>query len=415
MENSKLKVCIFCRYFYPSVGGNETQALLLAKELVAQGVAVMVIAARINKTYKREEVYKGIKIYRVGELSSLIKNVKQVITMLRLFGRSKVVSQVDNGIKVQSASRLSVLSDFINISYFKFNALRKLRLENKNYDLIHSQMLGQIGYIALRGALNNNKPILIKDATLGGLELVNVGLYINRQRKLLRDNANFVAISTQIYNNLISQGIDKNRIFRISNGIDIRNVEKNNLEATPYTLLYVGNYWQGAIKGLDLLLRAMGEVLARHHRVRLSIAGSGDVEYYKNIAREAGALDHVDFCGSVKDMDLMYRSHSIFILPSRSEGMSNATLEAMSYGMPCVVSDVSGSMDQIENGKEGLIVPIDNSHAIAVAVIELLDNPIKARLMGDAAKEKIRQIFDIRITTVEHIKVYKKITNRVKS
>lgn len=416
MGKDKLSVCIFCRYFYPSIGGNETQALLLAKELVRQGVKVMVIASRIDHTYSKEEIYQGIKIYRVGDLSELLKGVKRLTNRLKITRHSeRVIASVSGRMvgKAYSKSKLSALSDLVNILYFKFNALRKLRSKRKEYNLIHSQMLGQIGYIALRGALNNHKPVLIKDATLGGLDLVDVGFNIKRQRRLLREKANFVAISTQIYDTFISQGIDKNSIFKVPNGIFINDLEnKNNFNADPFTLLFIGNFWQGEIKGLDILLRAIGKVVYKFHNVKLSIAGAGNIEYYRNIANEVDVSENVSFLGSVEDTDMLYRCHSIFILPSRIEGMSNATLEAMSYGMPCVVTNVSGSADQIEHGKEGLIVPIGNSDAMADAIIQLLDEPAKARSMGQAAKDKIRKEFDIQLIAKKYIDIYKNIIDR---
>lgn len=416
MENKNVRICMFCRYFYPSIGGNETQALLLAKELITQGVSVMVVTSRINSTYKKEELYEGIKIYRVAELSELIRGIKKITNRFGLTKQKEAVITVANlgcrEDKTHAYSKLSKLSNLINISYFKFNALRKLKAECRNYDLIHSQMLGQIGYIALRGALDNRKSILIKDATLGGLDLVNVGFNVNKQRKLLKEKANFVAISNRIYDNFIMQGIDKSRLFQISNGIDIANItNKNNFNARFGTVLFVGNFWQGEIKGLDILLRAMGKVVSKYNKVRLLIVGEGNIEHYKEIAKMAGVLDNVCFLGPVKNMDSIYRSHSIFVLPSRSEGMSNATLEAMSYGMACVVSDVSGSSDLIENGKEGLIIPIGDLTAMAKAIIEMLDDTERARLMGNAAKEKICRKFDIRIVATKYIKVYKEITN----
>ena len=96
----------------------------------------------------------------------------------------------------------------------------------------------------------------------------------------------------------------------------------------------------------------------------------------------------------------------LFVLPSRQEGMSNATLEAMSYGMPCVVTDVSGSSDQIENGKEGLIVPVESFQDMANAICYLLDNPERAKEMGQAAKHKILEKFDIAVLARDVVDVY---------
>lgn len=408
-----MRVCLFCHHFYPHLGGNETQSLLLARELTVQGVEVMVVTARINQSYLKYEEYDGIKIYRVGELGELIKGIKRFTNRLGLTKADEIKAETSAQPKaatVDQTSKLRLFADQLNMLYLKFNAVRKMSSERANYDLIHSQMLSNVGYIALRAGLRSKKPVLIKDATLGGLSLVKSGFRLDRQRRLLREKANFVAISSRIYDNLLSQGISSDHIFRISNGINISTIDsKSNSEAMSGTLLYVGNFWQGDIKGLDILIQAMGAVVAKHSQVRLSIAGEGDIEPYMKIARSVGADSNIDYLGQVKDVSSLYATHSVFILPSRSEGMSNATLEAMSYGMPCVVSDVSGSSDQIDSGTEGLIVPVGDSHSLALAIIEMLDNPMIARKMGDAAKEKIRREFDIKVTTAQYIKVYKQL------
>lgn len=402
-----MKVCLFSRHFYPHVGGNETQTMLLALELIRQGIKVMIVTGRIDQSYSKYEEYKGIKIYRVSctPLYSFIKKILVLKKRKRVSSGSEIgdISNSSSFIRNRIVNLISLLDQYI----FMWNSFKVLKRHKNEYDLIHSQILLNYGYMALCAGLRNQKPVLIKDASLGGLDNISLKPNVNKKREKLRKFAYFVAISSKIASNLLQQGVPKRRIFRITNGVDIENIAlKNNLDASPNTILYVGNFWQGQIKGLDVLLQALGIVVQTNPDVKLLVAGKGNINCYRKIAFEHNCDRNIEFLGQVMDMDKLYRSCMIFVLPSRQEGMSNATLEAMSFGMPCVVTDVSGSSDQIENGKEGLIVPVEKFQEMAKAICYLLDNPERAKEMGQAAKNKILEKFDITVVATDIIGIY---------
>lgn len=418
--SKNITICIFCRFFHPHIGGNETQALLLAKELINSGVNVNVVTGRTFNSYPKYEQYEGVHIYRVGELhhklDNLLKFAQKMLSIKSKFKKptpiapqyqAKEVNQTD-----RVKSKLSGIYNKLTFKYFAYFAAFKLNKLKDSYDIIHSQMLGDIGPIALKVALKTNKPILIKDATLGGLSLIKLHSNIEETKKQMCENAKFIAVSSQIAKNLESQGIEYRNIFRIPNGIDITNINnKHNTEAIKNTILYVGNFWQGEIKGLDVLIRAVADMVKIRKDFIVNIAGQGNVSQYKTLAENLKCQDQLKFLGQVKNMDSLYRSNSIFILPSRQEGMSNATLEAMSYGMPCVVTNVSGSEDQIKNGVSGIITPIEDHKTMADALLFMMDNPDKATQMGEIAKQIVIEKFDIKVITKQYIELYDNIIN----
>lgn len=410
----KMKVCLFCRHFYPHVGGNETQTMHLALELIKQGIEVMVVTGRIDKSYDKYEECKGIKIYRVtcNPFYLLIKRISGIVrrkTSISIIEKNSVNVEI-NSFRKKVVHLIYLLDEYV----FMWNSLNLLKRHKSEYDLIHSQMLLNYGYMALCAGLKNQKPVLIKDASLGGLDHVTLKPNIQRKKEKLRKYAYFVAISSKIAENLSQQEVPEKNIFKIVNGINIENIDlKNNFNAIPNTLLYVGNFWQGKIKGLDVLIRALSILVQRYPDVKLLVAGKGNIDYYLQLALEYKCSSNVEFLGQVNDVDKLYRQCEIFVLPSRQEGMSNATLEAMSYGIPCVVTDVSGSSDQIENGKEGLIVPVEAYKEMAEALCYMLDNPDKAKEMGRAAKRKILTKFDISIVTTDIIGVYHKLVSEI--
>ena len=111
---------------------------------------------------------------------------------------------------------------------------------------------------------------------------------------------------------------------------------------------------------------------------RLAVVGSGEQESeLRGLADQLGITKRVDWYGFVRDPFPFYRSAQIFVLPSRFEGMPNALLEAMSFSLPCVVSDGSeGFGELIEHGRSGLIFPGGDALELSRA---LVDRAVKQR------------------------------------
>ena len=107
--------------------------------------------------------------------------------------------------------------------------------------------------------------------------------------------------------------------------------------------------------------------------------------------REIGIHDSVIFLGSVKNPEEYLRAADLFVLPSRAEGSPNALLEAMSTGLTCLVSDIGGNIDLIENGVRGFLLPTDQANLWAQMIRMLLDNPDRINQTGTAAREWIVQ------------------------
>ena len=76
----------------------------------------------------------------------------------------------------------------------------------------------------------------------------------------------------------------------------------------------------------------------------------------------------------------------IFVLPSRSEGFSNAIVEAMAASLPVVATNVGGNAEAVEDGVTGLLVPAEDPAALSAAITHLLSDPSQAKAMGTAGK-----------------------------
>jgi glycosyltransferase involved in cell wall biosynthesis len=150
-------------------------------------------------------------------------------------------------------------------------------------------------------------------------------------------------------------------------------------------LLYIGGF-HDPVKGGEVLLDALPAILAAHPGVRVTIAGPGEPpERLRAVNGSASWLGWLD--AEAKATAL--READIFLLPSTSEGLPVALLEAMAYGKPIVATRVGGIPDVLADGTEGLLVPPGDVEALSSAVTTLVADPDRAWSLGRAAKERV--------------------------
>jgi glycosyltransferase involved in cell wall biosynthesis len=114
--------------------------------------------------------------------------------------------------------------------------------------------------------------------------------------------------------------------------------------------------------------------------------------------RQMGLERNVRFIGTRTDVGSLLKQSDVFCLPSRSEGMSNALLEAMACGLPCVATAVGGNLDVVVNGQTGFLVHNEDYQALAARIVSLLRDRHFARSMGQEGRRIIEAKF-----TVQHM------------
>lgn len=166
-------------------------------------------------------------------------------------------------------------------------------------------------------------------------------------------------------------------------------------------------------KGFDLALEAFAKVHRRHPNARLIIAGDGPSR--GQLERQAASLDvasHVDFLGWVDpdDVNGLIERATLVIIPSRwREPFGLVALQAGEYSRPVVAFAVGGLPDIVINERTGLLVPAEDSTAMAQALSRLLDNPKAAISMGAAGHQRIRDKFDYRRFVSRYQAAYEKV------
>jgi glycosyltransferase involved in cell wall biosynthesis/acetyltransferase-like isoleucine patch superfamily enzyme len=143
------------------------------------------------------------------------------------------------------------------------------------------------------------------------------------------------------------------------------------------------------VKGIDVFLGAAAAVAAAHPDVAFAVAGEGELR--PELERRAAAPDlegRFALPGTVADVPGFLAGLDVAVLPSRAEGMSNALLEYMAAGLPIVATAVGGTLQMIDDGTHGLLVPPNDPARMAGAIDRLLrDRGLAARL-GEAARQR---------------------------
>lgn len=235
-----------------------------------------------------------------------------------------------------------------------------------------------------------------------------------------------LAVSEEVKRFCVDQeNIDPAKVSVVYNGVDFEQFTPGRganpfAEAewagAPHIVTCVANIRQ--IKGIDVLLRCAQRVCRELPGTVFLIAGSlyerDYTEEMRAMARSLGVENNIKLLGFVEDPTPLLRMSSAFCMLSRSEGFSNALLEAMACGIPSVVTRVGGNPEAINEGENGFLVSSEDDQAAADRLLFLLRNPAKAALMGEAARAVVQTRFSSQTMVEQLLDVYRELMARRK-
>ncbi|MGA2373662.1 MAG: glycosyltransferase, partial [Candidatus Korobacteraceae bacterium] len=151
------------------------------------------------------------------------------------------------------------------------------------------------------------------------------------------------------------------------------------------------------VKGHDVFIRAAATIAQQFPKVSFSIAGEVlEPAYFAELqalVQDLHLANHVRFDGEVTNLRQHLAAADIFVLPSRSEGFSNAIIEAMASSLPVVATDVGGNAEAVNDGVTGFVVPPEDPGALSAAILRLLSDPLQAKAMGTAGRNLVAEKF----------------------
>ncbi|MBW8010461.1 MAG: glycosyltransferase family 4 protein [Chloroflexi bacterium] len=222
------------------------------------------------------------------------------------------------------------------------------------------------------------------------------------------------ALKTQVINN---ENISAHKVKVIKNGIQLFSEYENspvsmeavraslNISRDEHVVLSVGRLV--IEKGFQFLIEAIPQVLEVFPNTVFIIVGGGHMKDTLNItAQKLGIEKSLRLIGKREDIRNILQSSDIFVLPSLSEGLSIAIMEAMNVGLPVIASRVGGIPEIIQHETNGFLISPKSSDAIADSIIDLLKNDAVRKRMGQAAKVHIKKNFTLEGMALKYEKLF---------
>ncbi len=221
------------------------------------------------------------------------------------------------------------------------------------------------------------------------------------------------AVSEQVRRHCIEvDRIDPMRVQTVYNGLDLTDWSTTARLAQPQgerVVTTVGNIRR--VKGHDLFILAAAAIAPHFPHVVFSIAGEVlEPDYFaelQTLVSDLNLSERFYFVGGIDNLREHLHAADIFVLPSRSEGFSNAIVEAMAASLPVIATNVGGNAEAVQDGVSGLIIPSEDPAALAAAITQLLDNPSNAMQMGAAGKQLAAERFTTDAMMRHIAKVYR--------
>ncbi|NLY44168.1 MAG: glycosyltransferase [Clostridiaceae bacterium] len=224
-----------------------------------------------------------------------------------------------------------------------------------------------------------------------------------------------IAVGLAAKENLIQSGIPENKILVVHNGVEpleeIPPEQKEKLKSK--WMIKDGDTVIGIvarleeIKGHTYFIEAAARVAGIRENVKFIIAGTGSLEkQLKEKVKDLGLEQKVIFTGHVQKVAEVMNIIDIVVISSLSEALCLSLVEAMSLAKPCIATDTGGNPEVVEDGCNGLLVPVKNPEQLAEAMIRLVDDPDLRRKMGEKGKKKMYSNFTSEIMTRKIEKIY---------
>ena len=230
-----------------------------------------------------------------------------------------------------------------------------------------------------------------------------------------------IAVAEAAKDNLTATGVDEKKIRVILNGVNGLNTlsedEKKNIRSRfgvleDETVISIVARLED-IKGHNYFIEAADMLLKDGVNAKFFIAGTGSYEeHLKKKVKVLRLEDKVIFTGFIQDVDKLMGITDIQVNASYgTEATSLALLEGMSIGVPAVVSDFGGNPGVIKNGRNGFVVPKQNSAALKTAIKRLIDDKQLYQQLSEQSKEIFAQDFTAQAMTKNTENIYNELLN----
>lgn len=214
-------------------------------------------------------------------------------------------------------------------------------------------------------------------------------------------------------------GIPAAKLLTISNGIDLKKFDEAHSRSKREIGFAESDRVIGIVARLErakdhkTLFGAFARLCTLFPEVRLLVVGDGSLRAeLKEECRRLGIEARVTFLGTRKDIPELLKLMDVFVLSSIEEGLPISMLEAMAAGLPVIATRVGSIPDVIADGVNGLLIEPGDREALSERLLLVLQDKERARLLGVAGKNTIRQRFNLSDTLMQYKRLYTELLER---
>jgi glycosyltransferase involved in cell wall biosynthesis len=300
---------------------------------------------------------------------------------------------------------------------FRFDPLTwyRLRQELKSFqpDIVQSYLFAANSYVRLPGITPPGSKIVVSERCVDSWKS-RWQLSLDRHQVATTDamTANSVSVA-DFYAGI---GVPRDLITVIPNALPLTEPRYSKSQARAILGLADEHRVVGFVGRLAPQKRLQDVVWAfqlLHQLVddaRLVIIGSGpERDALAELAMSFGCRDKIVFAGHREDAFDLMTAFDVFVLGSEFEGMSNSLMEAMSLGLPCIVSDIAPNRELVVDHETGLVFSIGQSPALAKLATRILSDPELAQRLGQAGRHRIVTQHTVEQMVEKHDALYRRL------
>jgi glycosyltransferase involved in cell wall biosynthesis len=385
-----LRLVLVTQRFWPLAGGAQRLTANLAIDLAGRGCEVTVLSARWNPSWPTTISLHGVPVVRMPHAPH---------------------------------GRWGTFRYHVSLA-------RWLRRNADRFDLACVSTLQREAYVALR-AVGRRMPVVLRAERPGEHGDCRWQAEARCGRRIARcckTAAAVIAPSRAVEQELTDAGYDGQRIRRLSNGVPLppprtpacRAAARAALaeahptlelqETAPLAVCVGGLH---ARRGLWTLVAAWEAIVARWPNARLWLVGEGPE--HNALLRQIEMLNLTGRAmpiGAFDATDELLAAADLLVAPSPAPGTGVSLLEALAAGLPVVAADTAFHRQWITAGREGLLVPPEDTAALSAAVHRLIDEPQLAAALGASARQRAEAEFPLAKMTEEHLTLFRQLTSR---
>lgn len=329
------------------------------------------------------------------------------------------------------APRLRDYMESQGVECFSCDALRRVEypiamirlagfLRRNRIDILHTHLFEPSVTGMLAGLLAHTPMRVLTRHYSDYHTRINKKWHVRLDQLCTRLSHRVIAVSQHTADHLIEmESAPPEKVHTILNGIDFERAKVSGVDAAEsirrefraedaHLLLLIARLHPE--KGHSYLFQGLPEIRRRVHKpVRLIVAGTGPFEAaYQDEVRTLGCDDIVSFAGFRKDAPDLMAAADLVILPSVAEAFGLVLTEALYLGTAVVATRVGGIPEIVDDGVDGVLVPPSDSDALAGAIIDMLNDPDRRRMMKGAGREKVLNRFRFEDMVRSYEAIYEK-------